>query len=212
MSLLGEARRLAERWWRSAIESVAAMLGQPRPLRAHLITLVIGVALPLMAFGAVAIWRVAAAERAHFDQQLRHTADDLADDIDRAIDGMIVTLRSLSTSTHLATGDFRQFHAQATAALSGSPFGLILIDPPNQQLVNTLVPYGTPLPRSGDPETQARVLKSKQPGVSNLFLGALLKRPFLNVDVPVLVDGEVRYILVLTFEPDYVHRILLGQN
>ncbi len=211
MSLLGEARRLAEPIGQS-LRAAVAWFARPRPIRVHLCALVIGVALPLLAFAAVALWRVAAAERRLYEQQLRHTANDLADDLDRAIDGMFVTLRSLSTSTNLQKGDFKQFHAQATTALSGSPFGLILIDPSFQQVVNTLVPFGTPLPRSGDSETPTRVLKSKQPEVSNLFVGALLKRPFLNVDVPVLVNGEVRYILLLTFEPDYIYRILLGQN
>ena len=191
---------------------VAKATERPRPLRNHLMVLVIGAVLPLIAFGVVALWRVAASERSHYEQQLRRTANDLANDIDRAIDGMIVTLRSLSTSTHLQRDDFQQFHQQASAALSGSSFDLILIDPSQQVLVNTLVPYGTPLPRSADAETPERVLKSKQPEVSNLFLGALLKRPFLNVDVPVMVGGEARYILLLTFEPDYVHRILRGQN
>jgi PAS domain S-box-containing protein len=193
-------------------EYIAAALTRPHPLRRHLIVLVIGVVSPLLAFGAFAIWRIASAERSHYAVQLHHSAKDLADDVDRAIEGMIVTLRTLATSTHLNNGDYQRFHDQAAAALAGSPFGLILIDPSLQLLVNTLVPYGVPLSRSADADTPARVLNSRQSEVSNLFIGAMLKRPFLNVDVPVIVKGEVRYILLLTFEPSYIQQTLLGQN
>lgn len=173
--------------WRRSAEVMGSAIARPRPIRDHLLLLVLVAVLPLLAFSAFALRRVASAERAQYEQLLRNTALDLAVDIDRSIDGMIVTLRSMSTSSALQSGDFRAFHAQATAALFGTPFGLVLLDPSRQALVNTLVPYGTPLPQSGDTETPGRVLNSRRPEVSNLFVGALLKRPVLNVDVPVII-------------------------
>lgn len=182
------------------------------PIGTHLVALVIAALVPSLLFGAYAIRQVGSIEQAQYNQRLRQTADDLSADIDRAISGIIVTLRTLATAASLQRGDFAEFHESAKLSLDGTPFGLIVIEPSGQQRVNTLVPFGTPLPMTADPDTRARVLKSGTPQVSNLFLGALFKRPFLNVDVPVMQDGKLRYILAMTFEPSYIHEVLREQN
>src|SRR5258705_11554 len=75
--------------------------------------------------------------------------------------------------------DLGAFYAQAAeGAVHGS--NLVLLDLGLQQIVNTLVPYGTALPRSADPETALRAIASKSPQVSDLFIGAVAGNLRLN--------------------------------
>ena len=70
------------------------------------------------------------------------------------------------------------FHAQAKAALARDDLVLLLHDAvTRQQLVNTFVDYGTPLPTTGDPETFDRVLAAKRAEISDLFVSLVTKAP-----------------------------------
>ena len=87
-----------------------------------------------------------------------------------------------------------------------------MVDRNLQQLLNTLVPYGTPLPKTGDPETALRVIAAKSPQVSDLFVGAVAGNLRLNVLVPVLYRTEVRYILLLSFFPERILQIMQAKK
>ncbi len=183
-----------------------------RSIRVHLVALVLVALCPALAFGIYAVRVVGDVEQATYDQRLRQTVDDLTNDIDRSIDSMLITLRILATAPSLERDDLGAFHTHATAALAGSSFGVVLFDTSGQQVMNTQVPFGSPLPKTADTETPGRVLQTGRPHVSNLFTGAIVKRPILNVDMPVLRNGETRYIIAISFDPSFVLQILRGQN
>ena len=103
------------------------------------------------------------------------------------------TLKTLAVSRPLAIADFAEFHRQANEALGGSGLIILVLDRNLQQLVNTGVPFGTPLPKTGDAETALKVLESKQPQVSDLFVGRITRRPAVDVHMPMMRNGEVRY-------------------
>ena len=88
----------------------------------------------------------------------------------------------------------------------------MVLDLSLQQIANTLVPYGTELPTSGDPETALRAIASKSPQVSDLFTGAVAGNLRLTVVVPALQQGEVRFILRLSFFPDRMLQLMQGQR
>jgi hypothetical protein len=187
-----------------------------QPLEGHrsidwyLRLLVISTLAPAFAFSAYLLWNFISFERRSYEQQLRHAAIDLASDIDRDLEGMIVKLSTLATSPSLHRRDLAEFHAQATAAAHDS--NIVVLDPSLQQIVNTLVPYGTALPKSGDPETALRAIASKSPQVSDLFTGAVAGNLRLNVVVPVLQQGEVRFILRMSFFPDRMLQLMPGES
>jgi PAS domain S-box-containing protein len=177
----------------------------------YLRLLVISTLAPAFAFSAYLLWNFISFERRSYEQQLQQSANDLAHDIDRAIEGLIVKLSTLATSPSLHRRDFAEFHAQATeAAVQDS--NIVVLDLSLQQIVNTLVPYGTALPKTGDPETALRAIASKSPQVSDLFTGAVAGNLRLNVIVPVLQQGEVRFILRLAFFPDRMLQLMQGRG
>jgi hypothetical protein len=182
------------------------------PVQAYLILIAIILLLPSLGFTAYVLSRFDLADRQLFEQRLRQQAEAVADGVDREIDRITVMLRTLAVSHDLTNARLAEFHGQALDALAGTDLGLIVIDPTLQQLVNTHVPYGTLLPQTGDPGTARRVLETKQPQVSDLFMGRITKAPTLNVAVPVLRGETVQYVLLMTFAPDRVLQILRGQN
>jgi two-component sensor histidine kinase len=186
-------------------------LMQPRPLRTQLMILTLASALPITAFCGLLLWQLEARERAQYEERLQQTAYNLAGDIDRQLDAMLAMLKTLTTSTALKRGEFAEFHAQSRQAIAGYNYAIILADPTGQQLLNTRVAYGAPLPRIADMETLPKVLASGHHQVSNLFLGNVSLVPQLNIHTPVMRDGVVVYDLVLAFSPDLIRDILVQQ-
>jgi PAS domain S-box-containing protein len=194
-------------WWRRIV----------RPLEGHrsidwyLRLLVISTLAPAFAFSAYLLWSFSSFERRSYERQLEQSAIDLARDIDRDLEGLIVKVSTLATSPSLHRRDFAEFYSQATE-VAVHDTNIVVLDLSLQQVVNTLVPYGTALPKSGDPETALRAIASKSPQVSDLFTGPVAGNLRLNVIVPVLRQGEVRFILLLSFLPDRMLQLMQGQG
>ena len=191
---------------------VAASLPATRSINSYLRLLAFTTLVPAFVFAAYLLGNFASFERRLYERQLQQTAADLASDIDRDVDGLIVKLSTLATSRPLQRGDLAEFHAQAIEALSERDANLVVLDPSLQQLANTLVPYGTPLPKTGDPETALRAIATKRPQVSDLFVGAVAGNLRLNVAVPVLRQGEVHLLLLMSFFPERILKIMEGQK
>ena len=51
--------------------------------------------------------------------------------------------------------------------------------------MNTYVPHGQEPPFTGDPETLRRMAETKKPVFSNLFTSLVVKKPVLNISIPV---------------------------
>jgi signal transduction histidine kinase len=74
----------------------------------------------------------------------------------------------------------------------------VLFDESGQQLVNTRVPYGTPLPWFNHPEYGRQVLESGVMRVSDLLIGTVARDMVLAIDVPIIL-GDRRYLLGQVF-------------
>ncbi len=190
-----------------ATTGLRQILRRPRPLRTQLLVLTLASALPITAFSGILLWRLHDRERAQFEERLRLTAQDLAGDIDRQLEAMVVTLRTLATSPALQRNDMAEFHAQAREAIGAGPFAILLVEPSGQQLLNTRVNYGAALSLTSDLATLSKTIATRRYQVSNLFIGGVSKKPQLNVHMPVVSDGVVRYVLLLSFEPELIREI-----
>jgi hypothetical protein len=85
---------------------------------------------------------------------------------------------------------------------------LVLVDAAGRQIINTYVPYGEAPAFTGDPATVKRIVASKGPVVSGLFVSLVAKSPVYNISMPVLRDGAVRYVMSLGLLPGDLARIL----
>ncbi|WP_169795448.1 diguanylate cyclase [Dechloromonas denitrificans] len=88
----------------------------------------------------------------------------------------------------------------------------VLTDQSGQQIVNTLKPFGQALPRHGNPAVARRIFETGKPVISDLFIGGLTQRPVMSIDVPVLSEEKVAYVLSIGIEPKDFSGILLAQR
>jgi signal transduction histidine kinase/ActR/RegA family two-component response regulator len=73
-------------------------------------------------------------------------------------------------------------------------------------------PVGEPLPRATNTEMHDRVVATGKPQISDLIMGAVLRRPILVVGVPVFRDGQVVSVLAMGLGPEVLSSLLEEQN
>jgi signal transduction histidine kinase len=182
-------------------------------IRRQLIWVVLAAALPVWLASALLLYEVHLRERALDERNAGATARALALAVDRDLASALTAAQILATAPALAADDLAGFHVRATVALSsGAGDNVVLSDASGQQLVNTLGPHGVALPRHGNPDQLRKVLESRQPAISDLYTGGLLQRPVISVDVPVLRDGRVAYVLSVGLFPERFGKILRDQR
>jgi two-component sensor histidine kinase len=185
--------------------------GREYSLQAHLIIFGTAILLPVVVLATFLLLRTAALEHAQLEVRLLQTANDLAYDIDREVARDFTVLDTLATLPSLKHEDWPAFYDQAKSAVEGRAY-VVVIDRDFRQLVNTYVPYGQQPAYTGDPETARRMLATKKSDVSDLFVSLVAKTPVFNVNIPIIRDGEVRYILHLGHRAEYLVPLLRAQS
>jgi PAS domain S-box-containing protein len=133
--------------------------------------------------------------------------------IDRDLSNASGALRALATSPYLTDDNLEAFYRQASELAShGTNTNIVLIGLSGRQIINTLRPYGTALPLHGDLERVREVIKSGQQEVSNLYFGTVANHYVVSVDLPVMRDGKVKYILSMQSFPDRLEELLARQR
>jgi PAS domain S-box-containing protein len=184
-------------------------------VRGYLLVMVLAILLPVGAFAGVLFWRYADSEIARIDQQLQNDAHELALDVDRDLQAKIVTLETLATANSIESGDYARFYDRALRVKSLAGVDISLRGRDGQQLANTRVPWGTPLPRNLFPDDEKAAATGK-PYVSNIVEGLVAGHPIYLISVPVTEGGTVNYLLHMTVDltalGDLVHAdIVPGQ-
>jgi len=171
----------------------------------------LAITVPLLLLLGALLFQSASRQRAQLEDRVSQVRDALVSDVDRELDRDITILNTLATSQALATANWPTFYHQARAGLQGRAY-LVLIDSNGRQLVNTYVPYGQQPAMTGDPDTLRRILQTKAPAVSDLFVSLVVKKPVFNVSIPVLQGGDVRYVMSLGLLPDDLVALLTSQK
>ena len=135
-------------------------LRPPWPVSYFLALSIIALAVPLLVLLGMEAARLTTTERARLFDETRRTAERIAADLDQTLNGYIAVLESLAATPALAEDDFATVYRQAEAALKSRGLYAFLRDMSGQQLFNTRVPYGTPLPRSTGPVSAQRIASS----------------------------------------------------
>ncbi len=185
--------------WRPAVRKALDKALRNLSMRGYLVLIVVAVFVPVLIFSAVLLLRYYFSELARIEEDLQNDARQLALMVDRDLQGQQFTLQTLSVSHLLSEQDFQGFYQQALRVRGFTGVNILLRDRTSQQLINTRVPWGTPLPRD-DVEGDAEVVTNKKPYISGLIMGAVAKRPLYTITVPVLNDDEVKYFLHLSLE------------
>jgi diguanylate cyclase (GGDEF)-like protein len=197
----GLSRRPESRW------------GRRRTIRRWLTYLVVACVCPVWLLAGVAIYHAYDSKRRQIEQTTLNASRDLTLVVDRELANIQSSLVSLATSPALEAGDFARFHRHARDVLRN--FGdadLILADRSGQQLVNSYLPFGQPLPRRRNMETVNKVFLTGRPVVTGLFKGSVTGRSLIGIDIPVILEGRIVYDLGMTVPIDRFSSLLHDQH
>lgn len=190
----------------------------PRPpttwsIRSSLALLAVACILPgalMSTYLIVADYRL---KKEHAIQDALATARAAAANLDRDLASIESGLHVLATSTALAKGDLPAFYQQAKQAL---PFqnitNYVLIDAAGRQQLNTVLPFGMPLPTRGGPAQLQQVFDTGHTVLSDLFVGPVTGKAILSIGVPVKREGKTIYSLNAGLFPDRVTKVLMIQK
>lgn len=168
-------------------------------------------AIPLLILLGVFFLRASALERGQTEQHLVQMARGLANDLDRDFERRLTILRALSNSPAIEARDWQGFYEQARAALRDDAY-IIVIDREMRQILNTYVPLGEQPEFTADQETARRVFATGRADVSDLFDSLVTKGPVYNVDLPIIENGEVRFVIILGLKTESLASLLQGQD
>ncbi len=200
----------------SATAAIAAWFlalgGLRASLKTHLFVFAAALVLPLLFVVALALVSIVTSERSNSREELIRTAMAISSDVNREVSGYLTVLKTLSSSTLLERGDLKDFYTRAEVALVDTQANVLLLDPSFQQLLNTRVPFGTPLPKTADEESARIVLEKRSPYVSDVFFGTVSGRFAVNIEVPVISKKKMKYILLITLDAERFAEILSGAD
>jgi signal transduction histidine kinase/ActR/RegA family two-component response regulator len=183
---------------------------QSLSLRWYLVIVVIGAMLPLVAFTTLVVVRLSAYERVAVERDLAETATALATDLDRSVRATVSTLEAMAQSPSLDGRSLEGFYAEAQRVLPTQAHwrAVIVLTTSGQQVLHTLRPLGTPLPLADDSESLRRAVETREPVLGDLAQGRIDGAWAIPVRVPVVRDGNVKYVLTATLTGDALAGVL----
>lgn len=186
---------------------------KPTSVGACLSAIVWACALSSAAAAAFALYSAYAAMQATLVRQAQTSSRSMARAVDGAISTASLQLEALATAESLASDDIARFEDLARRV---QPYqagdNLVLTAASGQQLVNTALRRGAPLPMHGNRDLQKTVLASGRPQISDLFLGGALRKPLIAIEVPVRQGARVPYTLAMGFLPSRFESLLAEQR
>ncbi len=141
------------------------------------------------------------------------TARAMSSAVDSDLASVTSALRALSTSANLTNGDLAAFYSQAREVLlHQNANNILLTDATGQQRLNTLRPFGAPLPVSANTGQIRHIFDTGTPDISDLFVGAVVRAPLVSIAVPVRRGDKILYSMAATISPQRLSTILARQQ
>lgn len=182
-------------------------------VRTSLAVLVVGCVLPLASVAAFLIVDFYEREQAVLTENMVSRARAVMAVVDHGFESTASALQALATSRQLHDDELKGFHARAVDILEMiHADSIVLVEPSGALLLSTRRPYGAPLPRLPGTPLLKRILKTGQPGVSDMFMGPIAGQYVYTVGVPVRRQGEIVMSLNATWTPVRLQGVLAEQK
>jgi len=167
----------------------------------RLALLVAGTTLPLIVFAAGIVFYNYKQDRRDATQRVLETVRSIRLVLDAEVQRMTGGLQVLSLTNSLRNGDFDSFRRIALGFLEqyGKDGVVLVADRQGRQLFSSVSEETASLPPRNNRDIVEKVFASRQPAYSNLFLGAVKQTLIVTVEVPVIKNGDVVY--VISFSP-----------
>ena len=169
--------------------------------------------LPIALIGAWGINASVNKQRAELEGAILALSRALASAVDSELETTVENVKALSTSPALLNGDIPAFYDIARkAALAQNDWrSVILTDAAGRVLFKTARPYGSADTTVVDPPSLQEAMMTRRPVIGRVAKGPL-NLAAVPVRVPVVIDGQLRYVLTAALAPDRVLRIFKNQK
>jgi signal transduction histidine kinase len=185
---------------------------QANSLRRRLLLLVAAGILPLAAMAGLGLLALFDQQRKQADRSGIEVTRALATAVDAELGRSVAVLQAIALGPALDTDDLRRYHATISRVLETRPdwITMTLADPSGRQLLNARRPFGQVLPQVLDMPSLEAVTRSQAPVVGNLIKSA--DEVGIPIRVPVVRQGEVRYVLTGALKPEAFVELLNRQR
>ncbi len=151
---------------------------------AYLVAMAILATLPLLGFVIFLLYELERSEYEALRQEAAQDAQTISRNFERKLEDMSTTLRLLSGAAELAAGDLGAFHQRTASSLGAGSLYVLLVDADGNQMLNTRVPYGSPLKPMSNFSTLKAALTSGEIEASGIFFGATSRQWVFNLIMP----------------------------
>ncbi|WP_372826659.1 ATP-binding protein [Polaromonas sp.] len=134
---------------------------------------------------------------------LRETVRATALTVDRDVHGSLSALKVLGNSETLNDRDFEKFYKQAAALNQLPDVWTLLFDQTGAQVVNSLLPYGTPAPSPSELGRVTQVIASQKPVVTEVFVGPTSRKMLTTLYAPAAAAGGQSFVVAQAVSLDY---------
>ncbi len=182
--------------------------------RNRLLILVVAILVPSFIGAALAVAYVYVEQQKDQERSIAETGRAFALLIDNEMRHQEGILRTLAASPALAAGDFGEFYQHARRAAGAVDAVAVLYDLDGKPILNTRRPLGVAL-TGHDPSNLPALMErfgAARTLVSDVFYAPPVQRYDFMMQVPVLVDGEPRYHLVLGLHVGILQQLLERQD
>ncbi len=179
-------------------------------LRSRLILLTLALLIPALIVAGLIVHAGYRHDRQEIEKHLQETARALSLVVDRQFGQAEALLWALSTSPQLLEKEYAEFDARARAAIR-IPGTWVTVADDRGQVVNTLLPPGSPLPII-ESKDHRRGLTQGKIRVSNLFRGLVSREPSVGIDTLVRANDGSELYVTINMLANTVSRILADQS
>jgi signal transduction histidine kinase len=169
--------------------------------------------LPVAAVSGLALYVFTEKQREQAGRAGLEISRALSTAVDAELDRAVSVLEVLASAPALDQGDLPRFHSVMRRVLSANPewVTISLADATGKPLANARLPLAAPLPTLVEPESFRRAVSTRE-----AVFGTISRGPGgtygIPVRVPVLRDGEVRFVLTAAVKPDGILEVVKRQK
>jgi signal transduction histidine kinase/ActR/RegA family two-component response regulator len=184
-------------------------------ISARLILLVLALALPLNLIIVGVIWDLFSRADQVQRTSLLYAARSIAAGVDAELGKFVTLAEALSRSPALLDDNLNAFEAEARRAIpAGADVWVLVSDADGQQLMNTFVQPGEPLPRR-NPQAMAaqhRAFSTRSIVITDLFRSPFTQNWIATIDVPIFKGGQpFRGLAIIMRQREFL-RLLNAQD
>jgi signal transduction histidine kinase len=174
--------------------------------RTYLFLMLVAIILPVAFLSISGLSMLLRFEREWRLHAIEETAKSMSMLIDSEMAIAEASLRHVAYSPEIRADDFESLYRLLAATRTSPLTWTAITDYAGSGLINTLVPYGTPLAK-GTGNWAARIYDSQRTTVQGFFVGSRSRRGVVAMNVPVPASAGKKYVVMQIFDPEYFNKV-----